>query len=87
MTDVNLLSTSRNYAVVNLPDRAFPGAVFRGNSLNNLINIIRRAGQQHGPAEKSNELSSILDKLLEVQRGYENVLEQKGIRLPYRKAF
>jgi hypothetical protein len=45
MTDAKLLSEPKNYAIVQLPQRRFPGVVFQGDSLNILINGHQSGGR------------------------------------------
>lgn len=43
MDGAKLLSAPANYAVVHRPGRAFPGVVFQGDSLRNLVAELREA--------------------------------------------
>lgn len=86
MTDVKLLSEPTNYAVVQLPERRFPGVVFQGDSLNNLINDIKAAAAEPVESERQLLLKDVIQHLETVQNRYENVLTEKGIKLPYSNA-
>lgn len=82
-----LLTPPTNYAVVQLPGRQFPGVVFQGDSLNTLVNNLSRVLDQfRDPGQVAaalEELEIIRDDLAEIRGGYERVLEQQGIALPY----
>ena len=86
MTDVKLLSEPTNYAVVQLPERRFPGVVFQGDSLNNLINDIKAAAAEPVESERQLLLKDVIQHLETVQNRYEKVLAEKGIKLPYSNA-
>lgn len=83
MTDAKLLSDPTNYAVVQLPGRAYPGIVFQGDSLHALIADLERASAEGNPAEM---LTDVIDHLREVQARYEAVLKREGMALPYSRA-
>jgi hypothetical protein len=83
MSDVKLLSEPRNYAVVHLPGRAFPGVVFQGDSLNILIGELEAAAAQEDAGERNALLADVIDHLLEVRAHYEAVLHREGMKLPY----
>lgn len=80
MTDVKLLSDPTNYAVVQLPGRAYPGVVFQGDSLHVLITDLERASAEGNPTET---LTDVIGHLREVQARYEAVLKGEGMALPY----
>ncbi len=86
MTDVKLLSEPTNYAVVQLPERRFPGVVFQGDSLNNLINDMKAAAAEPVESERQLLLKDVIQHLETVQNRYEKVLAEKGIKLPYSNA-
>jgi predicted RNase H-like HicB family nuclease len=86
MTDAKLLSEPKNYAIVQLPQRRFPGVVFQGDSLNNLINNIKAAVAEPVESERQSLLKDVIEHLETVQKGYEKVLAKNGIRLPYSNA-
>jgi hypothetical protein len=83
MTQVKLLTEPTNYAVVQLPGRAFPGVVFQGDSLNILIADLREAANEVDPEEKALALCDLIDHLARIQRQYEAVLGREGIKMPY----
>lgn len=86
MTAVDLLSEPTNYAVVQLPGRAFPGVVFQGDSLAILISDIEAAAMESDAQERLASLADVVERLRNVQAHYEAVLRGRGIRLPYPKA-
>ena len=83
MADATLLSEPTNYAVVQLPGRAFPGIVFQGDSLNALISDLREVAAETDADERARGLNSVINDLTEVQRHYEDVLRRRSIQLPY----
>ena len=86
MTDATLLSEPKNYAIVQLPQRRFPGVVFQGDSLNILINDIKAAVAEPVESERQLLLMDVIEHLETVQKGYEKVLAENGIMLPYSNA-
>lgn len=86
MTDVKLLSEPTNYAVVQLPERRFPGVVFQGDSLHNLINDIKAAAAEPIESERHLLLNDVIQHLETIQNRYENVLAENEIKLPYSNA-
>lgn len=86
MTDVKLLSEPTNYAVVQLPERRFPGVVFQGDSLNSLINDIKAAAAEPVESERQLLLKDVIQHLETVQNRYEKVLAENEIELPYSNA-
>ena len=81
MTNAKLLSTATNYAVVQLPGRAFPGTVIQGDSLNNLIALLKEALTSE--TERGDLIAEVLEVLSGAQLRYENACTQNGIQLPY----
>jgi hypothetical protein len=86
MSDVKLLSRATNYAVVQLPGRAFPGVVLQGDSLHILIGDIERAVAEPDDGERTASLAHVIERLREVCAHYEAVLDREGIELPYVKS-
>lgn len=86
MTDVKLLSEPTNYAVVQLPERRFPGVVFQGDSLHNLINDIKAAAAEPIESERQLLLKDVIQHLETIQNRYESVLAENVIKLPYSNA-
>lgn len=85
---VELLSPPTNYAVVHLPGRKFPGVVFQGDSLHNLLRRItelRERTDKYGDDEVAASLAELSESLSEVVQHYETVCSNRGIPLPYPK--
>lgn len=83
MSEVQLLTPPANYAVVQLPERQFPGVVFQGDSLNNLIAELEEAIAETDPVERAGAFKGIVDRLYAVRARYEDALKEAGINLPY----
>jgi hypothetical protein len=87
MTDyAKLLTPPSNFAVVQLPERNYPGVVFQGDTLNSIVtNVIemRQLLAAQRLDELGDEVQSLLEDLLAVQKSYERVCSQQGIELPY----
>jgi hypothetical protein len=85
---VELLSPPTNYAVVHLSGRKFPGVVFQGGTLHNLLRRITElrelTGKYHDD-EVAASLSELSESLSEVVQHYETVCSNRGIPLPYLK--
>lgn len=83
---VEAITAQQNYAVIQLPERAFPGVVVQGDSLANLIADLRRGiellrdGQQDAGLD---EISDVLEILEAAQHGYESALAAHSIPRPY----
>lgn len=85
---VELLSPPTNYAVVHLPGRKFPGVVFQGDTLHNLLERIvelRKLTDKYGDEEVTASLAELSESLGEVVQHYETVCSNRGIALPYPK--
>lgn len=85
---VELLSQPTNYAVVHLPGRKFPGVVFQGDTLHNLLRRItelRELTGKYRDDEVAASLSELSGSLSEVVQHYETVCSNRGIPLPYSK--
>lgn len=83
MTEAKLLSPPTNYAVVQLPGRAFPGVVFQGDSLSSIIGDLREAASAPDPDDRDFALNDVIERLEGIQKHYEAVLDGEGISLPY----
>ncbi len=87
--NAELLSSSRNFAVVQLPGRKFPGVVFQGDNLNVLLRELKELQQRvatHNDDEINARLEDLTERMSEVLQHYETVCAEKGIPLPYRKS-
>jgi hypothetical protein len=81
-----LLTSASNFAVVQLPERRYPGVVFQGDTLHNMTTQV--AGMQRLLAEQdltslSDEIRSLLDSLSVIQKSYERACTEHRIDLPY----
>ena len=76
MTEARLLSAPTNFAIVQLPGRAFPGVVFQGDSLHSLVGDLRAAVEEADPEEKALALNDVIERLASVQNHYEAVLDR-----------
>lgn len=83
---VKLLSPPTNYAVVQLPGRKFPGVVFQGDSLHQLLVDLRECAARAAGSNDvrlREDLATMTVRMEDVIRGYEHVLTERGIELPY----
>lgn len=81
-----LLTEPTNYAVVQLPGRAFPGVVFQGDSIHALIARIRNAlnaARKHADDDLNAELEDALELLSGVQNKLRSVCEREGVPMPW----
>jgi hypothetical protein len=88
LTHAEVLDSTTNLAVVQLPGRQFPGSVIQGDSLNALLSALRDIQQlARSAAPKSRELQDeikfLVDGLQERLSHYEAVLAARGIERPY----
>ena len=83
MTTAKLLTPAVNYAVVQLPERHFPGVVVQGNSLHGLVGLLESALVDDD--ERLDLIGEALDILKSAQAGYEATCAAAGISLPYSK--
>ncbi len=83
-----LLTPPTNYAVVQLPDRAFPGVVFQGDSLYIVSQKLSDARMQLEQDKTKEALEIISELALEFTgnlRHYEHVCSKNNIGIPYNK--
>jgi hypothetical protein len=87
MPSAELLTPPHNYAVVQLPDRKFPGVVFQGDSLFAVLMQLREL-RPHIANDENAKLgfSDLLQLFEDVVAGYEHACATHGIPLPYVKA-
>lgn len=81
-----LLSPPSNYAVVQLPQRNYPGVVMQGDSLHILKSQAQRMGRLLAAMdleELADEIEYLTEQLTEVQNHYERVCAERNISLPY----
>jgi Family of unknown function (DUF6959) len=80
---VKLLSRPHNFAVVQLPERQFPGVVVQGDTLNEIIRDLQLSLTSPDGPEMIEEL---IETLVDVRIAYETVCSSEGISLPYPKS-
>ena len=77
-----------NYAVVQLPERNYPGVVFQGDSLHRLLSDIielQKLLKDGDLDELSRSIDYLKNDLAAIQSGYERVCHERKIALPYVK--
>ena len=79
---MRLLTPPYNFAVVQLPERQYPGVVFQGDTLAD-VGEMQRLLFNRELAQLSEELQSLLEKLSAIQNSYEHVCFEQGLGLPY----
>ena len=82
----DLLSPPINYAVVQLPERKFPGVVVQGDTLHILQKQAVQMGQLLSAmdlAELAIEIEDLKEQLSEALTHFERVCADRGIALPY----
>ncbi|MEM1079529.1 MAG: hypothetical protein AAGI09_13490 [Pseudomonadota bacterium] len=72
-----LLTEPFNYAVVQLPQRNFPGVVVQGDSLAEMVRLLEGA-------ESSDDIEYVAETLREVFEDYKRVCAAHGIDPPIR---
>lgn len=83
---LELLSRPVNFAVVQLPERQFPGVVIQGDSLNGLVRQLQKI---HGALSAEGfetlvaEIEDVQEQLSSALHHYEAVCAERGIALPY----
>ena len=85
-TSAKILAVGANGAVVQLPERKYPGIVVQGDSLSILVSNVeklRRNIAKKDEVEIVASLEMIERHLKERLEFYENVLAKHGIPLPY----
>jgi hypothetical protein len=81
-----LLTEAHNFAIVQLPGRRYPGVVFQGDSLHNLLQSVHALRHLASKNENVKLLFAIdeMHKLLtEVEDGLIHVCKRDGIELPF----
>jgi predicted RNase H-like HicB family nuclease len=85
-SQLELLSPSVNFAVVQLPERHFPGVVFQGDTLHSFAQSI----QEMERLLKDGDLNELHEEILQVKEllanattRYEAVCMEREIPLPY----
>ncbi len=83
-----LWSRPNNFAIVQLPERAFPGVVVQGDTLNTLVGQLERMNTLLGSnqlEELAEEIEDMRDRLADARVYYETVCSARGVALPYPK--
>jgi hypothetical protein len=87
MTDhATLLTPPFNFAVVQLPERKYPGVVFQGDTLHTIATQVaemRRLLADQDLDSLDDEIRDLLNDLLAIQKSYERVCAEQRIDLPY----
>jgi hypothetical protein len=78
-----LLTPPHNYAVVQLPDRQYPGVVFQGDSLSILCERLAAAEQAAAGTAVHHDIACISEDLESVLRSYIHVLSERNIQIPF----
>jgi len=81
-----LLTDPINFAVVQLPERKFPGVVVQGDTLNGIVKqltLIRKLLAANQLSDLSEEIDDLRDQLADVRLHYQRVCAVHGIELPY----
>jgi len=85
--EIDIFSEGAN-AIVQLPERRFPGLVVQGDTLKSweeMASEALRALKLSDPAEASDAIGYLCEKLQESLREYERVMNERGFGLPYLK--
>lgn len=83
-----LLSPPINFAVVQLPERKYPGVVVQGDTLHTLQQQVEQIARLLGAKELeelADEIEDLNTRLSEALTHYERVCSQRGIDLPYHR--
>lgn len=84
--DVELLTDQGNNAVIQLPDRQFPGVLVQGDTLHAALGLVSEALEalEGGDSpEAQNVLRDLAAQLDQIRQRYERALKERGIPLPY----
>jgi len=82
----NLLSLPVNFAVVQLPERKYPGVVVQGDTLHSMLQQIKQMEnllKSRGLDDLADELQDVKEQLSEALRHLEKICLEQGIPLPY----
>lgn len=84
-----VLSRPVNFAVVQLPERNFPGVVVQGDTLKALVRQIERMSELLAAGQAEDLTAEIEDVRQQFQGAlthFESVCAARGIALPYRQS-
>lgn len=88
---LELLSEPVNFAVVQLPERSYPGVVIQGDTLNGLVGRLEEIGdlvRSNRPEDLDDlvaEVQMLQEQLSAARDFYEATCARRGIELPYSK--
>ncbi|MGC3967709.1 MAG: hypothetical protein QM775_10155 [Pirellulales bacterium] len=90
--ELEVYSSTSNYAIIKPPGRSFPGCVIQGDSLSALCNLARNirvaiAGLQLENRELLENAEDLSNALIDRLLHYQNVLKAHDISLPYSRVF
>lgn len=86
VTQVDLLSPPVNFAVVQLPERMYPGVVVQGDTLYTLQQQAEKMGRLLNAGELGDlagEIQDLQEQLSDAQTYFERICAERGIALPY----
>ena len=84
--EIKLLEAGNNLAVAQYSERNYPGVVIQGDTLRILLDEIEELGDEisSGDYEAVKGIADGLqERLVDILRYYEDVLERNGMELPY----
>lgn len=82
----DLLSRPVNFAVVQLPERSYPGVVVQGDTLHSLqkqVELMGRLLEKKELEGLADEIEDLNTRLSEALTHYEYICSERGISLPY----
>ncbi|WP_275787937.1 DUF6959 family protein [Pararhizobium gei] len=88
MQTAELFTQPHNFAVVQLPERNYPGVVFQGDSLHCLLRDVtelQKLLKDGNLDELSENIEHLKSDLANIQNSYERVCYARKIELPYVK--
>ena len=81
-----LLTKAKNFAVVQLPGRKFPGVVFQGDSLSAFVSELQQVLVLLNADQKQEAIEAtklLFEQYADVLKSYEFVCKEHQIELPY----
>jgi hypothetical protein len=86
--EIEMFSETTNCPVVRVPHRHFPGVVVQGDSLMNLLSVVKelcRLTSSTKSAELTDAAAELMDTLWDYVSEYEKTMQSHGLELPYPK--
>lgn len=89
---LELLGRPVNFAVVQLPERNYPGVVIQGDTLNGMVRRLDEMGalvkstKPEDLGDLTAEIQMLREELAAARDYYEATCAERGIGLPYPKA-